>query len=180
MIQSLPPVMVRPARHEDLDVLVRFSAAMAQETERRILDVSRLRQGTASVLEDPRRGFYMVAEIAREPGKGSVVGQLLITYEWSDWRNATFWWIQSVYVDPAWRGRGVYRRMHEAVVAQAQARGDVCGIRLYVERDNETAQKTYDRVGLKRSPYEMYEEDFTARKTDRQNADNPDHNLKGR
>jgi GNAT superfamily N-acetyltransferase len=113
------------------------------------------------VFNDPQRGVYFVAEASPTPAASRViVGQLLITYEWSDWRNATFWWIQSVYVDPVWRRHGVYRRMHEAVVQQARARDDVCGIRLYVERDNSIAQLTYDKMGLKRSPYVVYEADF--------------------
>ena len=142
-------------------MLVKFSAAMAAETEGRTLDPERLRRGTAAVFERPAHGFYMVAEHAGVSGEApQVIAQLLVTYEWSDWRNARFWWIQSVYVEPAWRKRGVYRRMHESIVAQARARGDVCGIRLYVERENKVAQEVYRRVGLKRSPYEVFEEDF--------------------
>jgi ribosomal protein S18 acetylase RimI-like enzyme len=152
---------IRPARPDDLDMLVKFSAAMALETEGRTLDVDRLRRGTAAVLESPSHGFYLVAEIpAVAPRSQQVVGQLLITYEWSDWRNATFWWIQSVYVDPAWRRRGVYRRMHESVIEQARARRDVCGVRLYVERDNKVAQGTYLEVGLNKASYDVYEDDF--------------------
>jgi predicted GNAT family acetyltransferase len=88
------------------------------------------------------------------------VGQLLVTYEWSDWRNATFWWIQSVYVVPEWRRQGVYRAMHHAVLADARSRPEVCGVRLYVERHNEVAQTAYVRVGLKEAAYTMFEEDF--------------------
>ena len=99
-------LVIRPARIQDLDTLTRFSAAMALETERRTLDPLRLRQGTLTVLEEPHHGSFYVAELRNAH---LVVGQLLITYEWSDWRNAQFWWIQSVYVDPGWRRRGVYR-----------------------------------------------------------------------
>ena len=130
---------------------------MAKETEERTLDLQRLREGTQAVFDDPTRGFYIVAEA---PDAGVVVGQLLVTFEWSDWRNANFWWIQSVYVDPAWRRRGVYRRMHQAVVEQGKARMDVCGIRLYVEGENEIAKHAYDRVGMSRSVYEVFEDDF--------------------
>jgi ribosomal protein S18 acetylase RimI-like enzyme len=154
-------VIIRSARHEDVDVLARFSAAMASETEGRALDLGRLRDGTAAVLASPERGFYLVAEI---PGDGSdtpeVVGQLLITFEWSDWRNATFWWIQSVYVAPGWRRRGIYRKMHNAVLSQARNQRDVCGVRLYVEKENTLAQMVYQKVGLLRTPYEVFEEDF--------------------
>ena len=150
---------VRPAGREDVDAIVAFSAAMAWETEQRRLDKSRLREGTLSLLDTPSLGFFMVAE-TREAGQPLLVGQLMITYEWSDWRNGVFWWIQSVYVDPAWRRRGVFRRMHEAVMASAKAARDVCGVRLYVEQENQTAQTVYQRVGLARSSYKVYEEDF--------------------
>ncbi len=154
----LDRVQVREATLNDLDRLVDFSLAMALETEGRHLDRDRLRRGTRTVLEHPEHGFFMVADM---PGATpSLVGQLLITYEWSDWRNARFWWIQSVYVDPAWRRRGVYRRMHQAVVDLAKARQDVCGIRLYVEGDNEIAKHVYDRVGMTRSTYQVFEYDF--------------------
>jgi GNAT superfamily N-acetyltransferase len=158
---TFEPVTIRPARPDDLDTLVKFSAAMALETEGRALDAERLRHGTAAVLESPSHGFYLVAEIPADPPPSQrVVGQLLITYEWSDWRNATFWWIQSVYVDPTWRRRGIYRRMHESVIEQARTRHDVCGVRLYVERHNKVAQGTYLKVGLNKAPYDVYEDDF--------------------
>jgi GNAT superfamily N-acetyltransferase len=132
---------------------------MALETENRHLDVARLREGTLSLLNTPSYGFFMVAEIGNGEQR-RLIGQLMITYEWSDWRNGVFWWIQSVYVDPAWRRRGVFRRIHEAVVSQAKADVKVCGLRLYVEQDNHTAEAVYQRVGLKRSVYKVYEEDF--------------------
>jgi GNAT superfamily N-acetyltransferase len=158
-MSSLDDLIIRPARPADLEVLVRFSAAMALETEGRKLDESRLRLGTEAVLAAPVRGFYRVAEIPGSPA-GPVIGQLLVTFEWSDWRNATFWWIQSVYVHPDWRRRGVYRRMHDAIVQEARARPDVCGVRLYVERDNRMAQEVYGRVGLFPSAYRVFEDDF--------------------
>ena len=84
----------------------------------------------------------------------------MVTYEWSEWRNGTFWWIQSVYVDPAWRRQGVFRRMHDTVLATAKADSGVCGVRLYVERSNVAAQTVYKRVGLIPSAYEVFEDDF--------------------
>ena len=150
---------VRPANRNDVNFIVAFSAAMAWETEQRRLDETRLREGTQSLLETPSLGFFMVAEV-REREHPLVVGQLMITYEWSDWRNGVFWWIQSVYVDPAWRRRGVFRGMHEAVVSQAKADPKVCGIRLYVEQENRIAETVYRRVGLAQSAYKVYEEDF--------------------
>ena len=101
------------------------------------------------------KGFYLVAE-----SEGQVVGGLLITYEWSDWRNATFWWIQSVYVNARWRRKGVYRAMHDYVHDIAESRDDICGIRLYVERTNQAAQQTYDSLGMSRSHYDLFEIDF--------------------
>lgn len=155
----LNALIIRPARTEDVDALVRFSAAMALETEGRRLDETRLRQGTQAVLDSPARGFYTVAELTdRSPRL--VVGQLLVTFEWSDWRNAAFWWIQSVYVDAAWRRRGVYRTMHESILEQARRRDDVCGVRLYVERENDVARTVYEKVGLGASSYHVFEEDF--------------------
>lgn len=140
---------------DDAEVVAEFNRAMAVETEHLELDADRLRQGVEAVFADPAKGFYLVAE-----QDGLVVGQLLITYEWSDWRNGLFWWVQSVYVDPPARGRGVYRKLYEDVHRRAQERGDVCGMRLYVERDNEAAKRTYGRLGMSATVYEMWEEDF--------------------
>jgi ribosomal protein S18 acetylase RimI-like enzyme len=150
---------VRPAGIDDVDAIVGFSAAMAWETEQRRLDSAILREGTLSLLRTPSLGFFMVAE-ARAEGRSVVVGQLMITYEWSDWRNGRFWWIQSVYVDSAWRRQGVFRRMHETVMTAAKAAPDVCGVRLYVEQENTAAQTVYRRLGLLPSGYKVYEQDF--------------------
>jgi GNAT superfamily N-acetyltransferase len=152
---SAPAWKVRPAAPDDLEVLVRFSAAMARETEGRALDEARLRQGIRAVVESGHRGFYLVAE-----GGSTVVGQLLITYEWSDWRNGVFWWIQSVFVEPSARRRGVYRTLHEYVLQEALRRGDVCGLRLYVEQANAGAQATYARMEMSPTGYRIYERDF--------------------
>jgi GNAT superfamily N-acetyltransferase len=154
---------VRRALPGDLSTLVEFSLALARETEGRDLDRSRLRKGTEALFDDPARGFYLVAE-AQDQREKRVVGQLMITFEWSDWRNAAFWWIQSVYVAPEWRRRGVYRRLHLAVVKEAREHPQVCGIRLYVERENVVAQAVYVRVGLTRSVYRVFEEDFVLAK----------------
>jgi GNAT superfamily N-acetyltransferase len=157
---SLPnQLIIRAANLDDVESIITFSAAMALETENRQLNVARLREGTLSLLNTPSYGFFMVAEL-RDGEQRRLIGQLMITYEWSDWRNGVFWWIQSVYVDPAWRRRGVFRRIHEAVVSQAKADVKVCGLRLYVEQYNHTAEAVYQRVGLKRSVYKVYEEDF--------------------
>ena len=149
---------IRPAEPADLETLVTFSAAMALETEGRTLDRARLREGTRAVFDAPERGIYWVAEPTSSPT--TVVGQLLVTYEWSDWRNATFWWIQSVYVQPDWRRRGVYKALHRFVSERAREQGDICGLRLYVETQNSVAQTAYAHVGLRKAAYAVFEEDF--------------------
>ena len=154
---------VRTATLADVERIAAFQQAMALETEGKTLDAATLRQGIAAVFDAPQKGFYLVAVAgAAEGGATPVVASLLITCEWSDWRNATFWWIQSVYVDAGWRRRGVYRAMYDHVLSLARARGDVCGIRLYVERTNAVAQETYDRLGMHKSHYDLYEMDFTS------------------
>ena len=148
-------IKVREATADDLTALAAFQQAMARETEGKSLDPELLRDGVSAVFRSPDKGFYLVAEAG-----GRVVGGLLVTYEWSDWRNATFWWIQSVYVDASWRRQGVYRTLHRHLFEAASSRDDVCGIRLYVDRNNQVAQKTYDSLGMTRSHYDMYEVDF--------------------
>ena len=156
---AAPDILVRAAEQRDVDTIVSFSAAMALETELRRLDADRLREGTLALLQCPVYGFFQVAEIPTGPSS-QIVGQLMVTYEWSDWRNGVFWWIQSVYVDPPWRRQGIFRYMHDTVMAAAKARAEVCGVRLYVEQDNRIAQAAYRRVGLRPSCYAVYEHDF--------------------
>jgi len=155
----LDHVNVRHARPEDAATIASFSAAMALETEGRRLDLDRLYSGTIALLESPDRGFFMVAELEQADDR-QLLGQLMITYEWSDWRNGAFWWIQSVYVDPVWRRQSVFRRMHETVMATAKTSPNVCGVRLYVEENNCTAQAVYRKVGLTPSTYAIFETDF--------------------
>ena len=154
---------VRLARSEDAAMIASFSAAMALETEGRHLDLTRLQLGTITLIETPARGFFIVAE-QEQRDRRQLIGQLMVTYEWSDWRNGAFWWIQSVYVDPAWRRKGVYRRLYDTVVAIGKADTEMCGIRLYVARDNRAAQTVYRRVGLTASMYDVYEDDFVLRR----------------
>ena len=148
-------MLIRPAVPADLDVLASYNAAMALETEHLELDLERLRAGVGAVLRDEKKGFYLVAEEA-----GAVAGQLLITYEWSDWRNGAFWWVQSVYVRPESRGKGVYSALYGDAVRRAREAGDVCGLRLYVERENRRAQAAYQKLGMSPTVYDMYETDF--------------------
>jgi len=147
-------IAIRPATLDDLPALVTWNAAMAQETESKQLDRDVLAGGVAAVFEQPRRGFYLIAERA-----GAAVGGLLVTYEWSDWRCGDFWWIQSVYVVPAARRGGVFRALHAAVAERAQATGAV-GLRLYVETENARAQRTYAELGMTECHYRMYEQAF--------------------
>lgn len=151
---------VREASWSDLEHLVEFNSAMAFETEGRVLDKDRLRAGTKAVLSTPSRGVYVVGESSGGHQGRRTVGQLLITYEWSDWRNANFWWLQSVYVHPDWRNRGVFRLMYRYVLQRAKSHLDVCGIRLYVERDNARAIAVYDKLGLRPTSYRVIEVDF--------------------
>ena len=146
-------ITVRSATAEDTDLLARFNAAMAEETENKTLDVETVRAGVQAMFENPSRGFYLVAVQA-----GAIVGSLMITTEWSDWRNGVFWWIQSVYVRPEARRSGVYTALHRTVRERASVNDDVCGLRLYVEEDNETARETYEALGMRASSYRMYEE----------------------
>lgn len=150
-----PSIKVRRAGPPDLPWLVQFNASMARETEGKALDPATLEQGVTAVLEREGLGFYLLAEVADR-----AAGQLLVTTEWSDWRNAYFWWIQSVYVAPQYRRRGVYRALDQWVRAEARQQGNVCGVRLYVDRDNLTAQRTYQGLGMSPSRYDMYELDL--------------------
>ena len=152
-------IQIRPATRDDADIIVEFNRAMALETENRRLDLATLRMGTLAFLESSGYGLYIIAELPEDKNR-KPVGQLMMTYEWSDWRNGVFWWIQSVYVVPERRGRGVFRAMYEHILAKAKTDPKVCGIRLYVERENRSAQTVYQRVGLVPSVYTVYEQDF--------------------
>jgi ribosomal protein S18 acetylase RimI-like enzyme len=143
---------IRAARVDETAFIADCNAAMALETEHKTLDRGVLERGIAAVFEQSQRGFYLVAE-----RDGAAVGCLLITYEWSDWRNGDWWWLQSVYVTPAARRGGVFRALHEEVWRRARLRPDVVGVRLYVERENERAQATYRSLGMQETPYRLYE-----------------------
>ena len=146
-------VQVRFAELKDIEAIAEFNTAMAWETEQKQLNPSTIRRGIRAVLDDSDYGLYVVAQ-----SNGEVVGCLLITYEWSDWRSSLFWWIQSLYVRPAFRRRGVFKQLHDFVKAQALRRPEVCGIRLYVEQSNRVAQDAYRRIGMKPTAYHVYEE----------------------
>jgi GNAT superfamily N-acetyltransferase len=149
-------ITVRPATPADIDHLVAGNIAMALEAERKRLDPVIARRGVRAVFERPGLGRYFVAEV-----EGQTVGQAMITYEWSDWRDGTFWWIQSVYVTPVARRTGVFRELHRHLERLAQADPDVCGLRLYVDRDNDRAQQTYRRCGMEDAGYLVMEVDMS-------------------
>lgn len=146
---------IRLGIKDDIDTIAKFNAEMAWETEEIDLPLERLKKGVAGIFEDSRRGFYVVAEC-----DGKVVGQTMITYEWSDWRNANFWWIQSVYVLPEYRRSGVFRAIFEHIKDMAKETTNVCGFRLYVNKHNSHAKSAYESLGLECSYYELYEISF--------------------
>lgn len=148
-------IEVHSPRPEEAGVIADFNHAMALETENKRLDRSTLLSGVRAVLENEDLGFYLVARIGED-----VVGCLLITTEWSDWRNGLFWWIQSVYVAPESRGKGVFSALYSHVSHEARSRSDVCGLRLYVEKENERARRTYLRLGMTETDYRLLEIEF--------------------
>ena len=148
---------IRRAKREELPIIVENNRRMALETEDKQLDLSTITKGAEALFDDPGRGFYMVCE-----KDGEILGQLMITYEWSDWRDGYFWWIQSVYVNSEARKQGVFNTLYDAVMKMARAGERVCGVRLYVEKSNVNAQKVYERVGMSRTHYDMFEVDFSA------------------
>lgn len=145
-------IQIRPAVAADGPELVQFNCEMARETEDLELDTAVVTAGVNALFERPERGFYVVADAG-----GALAGSLMVTNEWSDWRNGLFWWIQSVYVRPDYRRRGVYRSLYRHVESMAAAHPEVCGFRLYVERDNLRAQQTYRSLGMEQTPYLVYE-----------------------
>jgi GNAT superfamily N-acetyltransferase len=149
-------IIVRRAQLADADTIAAFNRALAEETEGRRLDPAIVASGVRRLLADPALGVYYLAE-----RDGSVVGQLQITTEYSDWRDGVFWWIQSVYVHPAARRRQIYRALHEHVERAARAAGHVCGLRLYVVRHNLAAQQVYQSLGMRQTDYCVYENDWT-------------------
>jgi ribosomal protein S18 acetylase RimI-like enzyme len=148
----LSEIVIRMAEESDLHALVKFNQCMAQETEQKKLDQNVLTKGVAALIADKNRGFYLVAQLDNQ-----LLGSLMVTTEWSDWRNGTFWWIQSVYIMPDFRRQGIYANLYQQVKSLARSQ-DVCGFRLYVEKDNMVAQKTYESLGMSASHYLMYEE----------------------
>ena len=144
---------LRKAQLRDASAIAAFNSSMALETEGKVLLPEVVGQGVLRLLNDPSLGFYVVAEHGSR-----IVGCLMVTNEWSDWRNGLFWWIQSVYVQADWRRKGVYRRLYDFIRELARADPGICGFRLYVEKENAVAQTTYESLGMARTDYLIYEE----------------------
>ena len=146
------PLAVRPATPADAPFIVEFNRLLAEESEGKALDLPLLAAGVAAGLADQSKALYFVAE-----EDGRVLGQVMVTFEWSDWRNGWFWWVQSVYVRPEARRRGVFRALFEYVCERARRDPQVIGLRLYVEEENRLAQQTYARLGLSPTGYRVME-----------------------
>jgi len=148
---------IRKARPSDAAIIAAFNRKLAWETERLRLNARTVAHGVRALLRDSAKGTYFVAE-----QDGAVVGQLMITHEWSDWRNGDIWWIQSVYVASDFRQQGVFRKLFQHVERLGRARREVCGLRLYVEKNNRRAHSAYAHLGMNHTHYEIYETAFRA------------------
>lgn len=148
-------IIIRSATMADAARIAAFNQAMALETEGKELDAQVALAGVQQALADSSRAAYYLAEV-----DGVVAGQTMVTLEWSDWRNGFFWWIQSVYVEPRFRRLGVFRALHNHIRAEALSRAEVCGLRLYVHHDNNRAMETYQKLGMVRTEYLLFEEEF--------------------
>jgi len=136
----------------DLETIVDYNANLARETESIELNKERLRKGVNAILSDPNKGIYFVYEQDKQ-----VLGQMMITKEWSDWRNGYFWWIQSVYVKHSHRKKGIFQSLYMHVKELVSNEDSICGLRLYVERENKIAQSTYEKLGMDETHYLLYE-----------------------
>src|SRR5258708_19095288 len=150
--QATMPLTIRRAVTSDIDQIIDFNCRLAQETEGKTLDPAVVRAGVLSALNDPHKGPYYLAVDGDQ-----ILGQLQITFEWSDWRNGWYWWIQGVYVRSDARRQGIFWALYRHIENTARENKEVIGIRLYVERQNHKAQKTYEEMGIKSSNYLIYE-----------------------
>ena len=147
-------VEINKATLDDAVVIAEFNRRMAKETENMILDENVILNGVKNLMQQPDLGFYIVAKIENQ-----VCGCLMITKEWSDWRNGLIWWIQSVYIHPDHRRKGIFRKMYQYISDYAKEQG-IIGLRLYVEHSNSVAQKTYSELGMKKCDYHIFEQIF--------------------
>lgn len=145
-------MIIREANFNDRESIANFQVAMAKETENEELDYSTVLNGVSAVLMNEEKGRYFIAEI-----DGNTIASLLITYEWSDWRNGTIYWIQSVFVMPENRGKGVYAGMYSYIKEKVEKSNDIIGIRLYVDKRNTNAKSVYIRLGMSSEHYELFE-----------------------
>lgn len=143
---------IRRATVEDVNIIAEYNYNLAFETEDKKLNMEILEEGVRNLIKDENKGVYHVCEI-----DGKVIGQIMYTFEWSDWRNGTFLWVQSVYVNKNYRGKGVFKSLYNHIKSMCDNNDNICGIRLYVERENYIAQKTYSNLGMKECNYHMYE-----------------------
>jgi GNAT superfamily N-acetyltransferase len=139
----------------DANTVADFNLRLALETEDLRLDPACVQAGVAALLADPNKGIYYVAEV-----DGDLVGQLMITYEWSDWRNGNLWWIQSVYVREDFRRKGIFRRLFKHLEELARAREEVRSLRLYMHAENGTARRSYEKLGMRQTHYQVFELEF--------------------
>ena len=146
-------MIIRQALSQDIAELAEFNINMARETEGVELIPEVITTGVKGMIENPQRGYYLVVEL-----DNGIQASLMVTTEWSDWRNGMFWWIQSVYVRPAYRRQGLYRELYARVKELAEQEPSVCGFRLYVDRDNTNAQKSYESLGMVETEYRLFEE----------------------
>jgi ribosomal protein S18 acetylase RimI-like enzyme len=146
-------VKIRLGKTKDIETLVGFNIALAIESEGINLSYDVVKKGVENLIRNKDNGFYLLAEF-----QGEIVGSLMVTKEWSDWRNGFFWWVQSVYVNPELRRRGIYHSMYEYVKRLSDEESDVLGFRLYVEKNNFKAIETYKALGMIETHYRLFEE----------------------
>ncbi|HEY5730935.1 MAG TPA: N-acetyltransferase [Anaerolineales bacterium] len=152
---SNPPIQIREGRPEDAPIIADYNQRLALETEGKELDSKTVGKGVEQGLLQPDKCRYFIAEV-----QGSVIGQAMITYEWSDWRNGDLWWIQSVYVHPDYRRQGIFKKLYQHIETLASNDSKVQGLRLYVEEENATGQTVYKKLGMSHAGYHVYEREF--------------------
>ena len=145
-------IIIRPSKSEDINILADFQMRLADETENIHLDKMIVSAGLKALFDDPTKGTYYVAE-----AEGKIIGCFLITYEWSDWRNGMVWWLQSVYIVPLHRRKGVFKKMYNHILQTIQNDGSIIGLRLYVDKTNTRAQKVYQAMGMNGDHYTVFE-----------------------
>ncbi|MEO7933507.1 MAG: GNAT family N-acetyltransferase [Chthoniobacterales bacterium] len=161
-------LVIRPATPEDASKIASFNVALARETEQRTLNRRLVGVGVRTLLGEPKHGFYIVADNGKK-----IVGMAMITFEWSDWLNRQWWWLQSVYVDPAMRRQGVFSKIHGYIQEMAERQGNVAGIRLYVEKENRAALRSYRKLGLQPKSYRFLENPLPVKKAAPKKNDPP-------